>query len=474
MKVVLFDPGYGGEGFNSYGKTYWGSRPHHGLCSISAMAKREGFNVELLDLRCLKDWDHFRSEIAKTRPDVVGLTMRTLDHDITLKAVEIVRSVCECKIVLGGIHPSLYPEEFVENDMIDFVVIGEGEISFVNLLKGLKNDQIPEEKVIYGVRPVLDDLPFEDMKLYDLGSSVKFSIFGGLLKPPNIQMVVSRGCVFNCKFCQPAERKLFGKKVRYRSVDSVLEELMEYKKRFNIRSFQFQDDHFLQNVRWVEEFIESFPRKFRDLEFAFQTRSDSIVKNEENVRVLAELGLRLIIIGFESGSQRVLNFLRKGTTVEQNINAAEVCRKYGILVSGNYMLGIPTETKEEVMETVRMAEQINADFPSIAFYTPIPGSDLYDYCIDNKLSLIRDYSDFKRDPSKPKIRGVDYDFLNKAMTEIISFRFKIRLIGMIMKKFYVYSKDHLWLRDIASKIYSRFVKLTASMGKRKSQTIRTR
>jgi radical SAM superfamily enzyme YgiQ (UPF0313 family) len=100
-----------------------------------------------------------------------------------------------------------------------------------------------------------------------------------------------------------------------------------------------------------------------------------------------------------------------------NLKAAKICRKYGISIWANYMLGIPTETKEEVMETITMLKEIDPDYYSPAFYTPHPGSDLYNYCIENDLSLITSHEQYRRNPTEPKIKGVDYGFLMWALEE---------------------------------------------------------
>ena len=128
-------------------------------------------------------------------------------------------------------------------------------------------------------------------------------------------------------------------------------------------------------------------------------------------------GLSLLLVGFESGNQRILNFLRKGTTVSQNYKAASICNRLGIRIFANYMLGVPTETKEETMDTVRMIRKIKPYIPSPTFYTPFPGSDLFDYCVKNNLSLIKAHSEYKRDPVSPKIKGIDYEFLKVALEE---------------------------------------------------------
>jgi radical SAM superfamily enzyme YgiQ (UPF0313 family) len=135
------------------------------------------------------------------------------------------------------------------------------------------------------------------------------------------------------------------------------------------------------------------------------------------VKLMAEVGLKGYFIGFESGSDRVLRFIRKGTKRWQNIAAGRVCKKYGIAIWANYMLGLPTETKEEVLETISMIQEIDPDYYSPAFYTPHPGSDLYDYCLEHDLSLIVNHDSYRRNPTEEKIRGVDYQFLHWAVEE---------------------------------------------------------
>jgi len=135
----------------------------------------------------------------------------------------------------------------------------------------------------------------------------------------------------------------------------------------------------------------------------------------------------MLLIGFESGNQRVLNFLRKGTTVEQNYKAADICRSLGIRIWANFMLGIPTETNEEVAETVKMIKKIRPYVASPAFYTPHPGSDLFKFCIENNLSLITKHEDYKRYPDGRKVKGIDYEFLKKALAETTALPYSVKL-----------------------------------------------
>jgi len=179
----------------------------------------------------------------------------------------------------------------------------------------------------------------------------------------------------------------------------------------------FHDDCLTEDREWVMEFCRAYIGEGFRQPFFCQSRADLIVKNEDMVALMAKAGLKGYFIGFESGSDRVLRFIRKGTKRAQNIEAARICRKYRIAIWANYMLGLPTETQDEVRETISMLKEIDPDYYSPAFYTPHPGSDLYDYCMENDLSLIVDHDSYRRNPDEAKIKGVDYQWLQWALEE---------------------------------------------------------
>ena len=192
------------------------------------------------------------------------------------------------------------------------------------------------------------------------------------------------------------------------------------------------DDCLTEDKNWVLEFCEKYKLEGFKEPFVCQARVNHIVKNRDVIAKLKDTGLKMLIIGFESGSQKILNFLNKGSTVEQNYEAAKICKELNILVWANYMLGIPTETKEEIMQTVKMIREIKPYHSSPAFFTPHPGSDLFDYCVKNDLSLIKNHSDYRRSPGKAKIKGVDYNFLNKALA--LSLYEKTDFLSIFIKK----------------------------------------
>jgi len=414
-KIVLIYAGITESGFNNpVGNE--GTWINHGLCLISSVLKKNGYSVELIDLRRLKSWDEFISLIKEKDFAVAGITMMSVDYNPAMKCIDIIKqNKPEVKIIVGGPHPSILPQEVALNKNIDYIFVGEAEISITELIRNLEAGQ-KNGKIIYGSKPNLNDIPFSDRELFPIPEEP----FVSFLERPFVTIIAGRGCRYNCNYCQPAERMIFGEAVRRRSVDNVIEELKHLYRKFNFKSMMIHDDCFTEDEEWVLEFCRKYKNNGFRQPFVCQSRPDLICKNKNMVKELRDAGLALCIIGFESGSQRILNFLRKGCTVEQNLEAAEVCRKLGVKIWANYMLGIPTETKDEQRATVEMIKEIRPYHCSPAYYTPHPGSDLFEYCLENNLSLINNNDDYRRNTYEPKIRGIDYDYLKKILLESIA------------------------------------------------------
>jgi len=425
LKTTLIYPGIAGQGFESLKQGMEAGWISHGLARLSAAAKAEGFEVDLIDLRALSSWDHFRAILNDRDPDVVGVTMMSVDYNPAKQAIDIAKDVKpELITVIGGPHVTIALEDALQIPHVDYLVTREGEVAFPHLLGLIAADERPPNRVIRGEPPNLDAIPFADRKLfleewkkwgYDLASPEV--PFVPELPPPFVTIIAGRGCLYNCAFCKPGEDYLFGKRTRRRSVDNVIAELHELVDRYDIASFMFHDDCLTEDRPWVTAFSERYIDEGFDMPFFCQSRADIIVKHEDMVARMVEAGLRGYFIGFESGNNRVLNFIRKGTTVEQNLEAARICRKHGIKIWANYMMGLPTETKEEVLNTVQMMKDIDPDYYSPAFFTPHPGTELFNYVVQEDLSRVSDYDSYRRNPTEPKIKGQDYEFLKWAMAE---------------------------------------------------------
>jgi len=425
LKTTLIYPGIAGRGWNSLQQGMDAGWISHGLASLSAAAKAQGFEVDLIDLRALSGWDHFREVFAARNPDVVGVTMMSVDYNPARRAVSIAKEVKpEVVTVIGGPHVTIALQDSLRIPHVDYLVLQEGEVTFPRLLRLIEKGNPPAHRVLRGEVPDLDAIPFADRDLFldewkkwGYGLDSPEVPFVPQLPPPFATIIAGRGCIYNCAFCKPGEDYLFGKKTRRRSVENVIAEIRMLAEKYHIASFMFHDDTLTEDREWVREFSARYVAEGFTQPFFCQNRADIIVRHEDLLERMVQAGLRGCFIGFESGSDRVLKFIRKGTTVAQNRQAARICKKHGIAIWANYMMGLPTETKEEVLETVRLMKDIDPDYYSPAFFTPHPGTDLYDYVAERGLSRITDYDSYRRNPTEPKIRGQDYSFLKWAMQE---------------------------------------------------------
>lgn len=409
--TLLIHAGIGSCGFNCYGRGMDESWINHGLASIHAHLNHTAIDSTYLDLRKLRNWRHFREQIRELQPEITGISATSVDVVIARKSAEIIKSInTDTTTVIGGIHATVCPEEFVDNPWIDQVVTGEGERAFADIVARRAEPGVTRGQPLEN----LDSLPFISRAVF---GDRETPIYPPLFPKPFFTFIASRGCPFNCSFCQPAEKMLFGTRVRSRSAENLVEEIKKCQTDMGMQSYLIHDDCLLWNPDWVEAFVQRLSSRSVTTPFAVQSRADLICKHPRLIRDLARQGLSMVLIGFESGSQKVLDFLRKGTTVEQNIQAAEICKTNGIAVWANYMLGTPGETAEDVDMTVRMIKAIRPAVHSPSFFVPYPGTDLMAYCTDRGLSLIRHTHDFRRNPEGKKIKGVDYRSLRKAVRQ---------------------------------------------------------
>ncbi len=416
MNVTLIYPGITDCGFNSL-KGNEGSWINHGLAILSSALKNRGHRVDLIDLRRLKGWKHYRQVVADKTSEVFGITMMSVDYKASVMSAQIIKELKPtAKIFTGGPHPSICPEELENLTCFDHIVRGEGEITFPKLVLDVSDGRnIP--KIVQGEHlENLDDSPWADRDLFDNPEEP----FVPFLKPPFVTLIAGRGCRYNCNYCQPAERIMFGPKVRRRSVDNVIQELKYLYKRYRFNSFMIHDDCLTEDRQWVLDFCSQIKAEGSNQSFVAQSRADIICKNRDVIEKMRDAGLKLLVIGFESGSDRILKFLRKGCTRQQNLEAACICRELGIKIWANYMLGLPTETKEEVLETLSMLKEIRPFHCSPAFYTPHPGSDLFEMGKKMGIHLITSHDSYRRNTYEPKIKGPDYRFLANVLSKSIA------------------------------------------------------
>ncbi len=368
--------------------------------------------ADLIDLRDIAGWDDYKRRLSAKKPDVAGIYCNTVNFEHAIRSARIAKQMGKI-VVAGGPQATLDPASILNLGFVDYVITGEGEISLLKLMNDIESGKKTQSIIAGEKTDNLDNLPFPDRDIYNMGRILKSA---GIFPYPSkyIGIIASRGCFYNCSFCQPLERKIFGSKVRVRSVENIIGEVKEVIGKYGANFIMFECDTLTTNKEWAMELAKQM--KELGVAWGAQSRADTI--DHELAKVFAAAGCMVLFIGFESGSPRMLNLLRKGITPEDSIRAARVCRENKILIFANYMLGMPTEAREDLDMTLRMMAIIKPELHSVAYFSPIPGSDLYEYCKSRDLIRVESNEGFVRNPVNKKIKGVDYKIIARYKDKI--------------------------------------------------------
>ncbi len=346
--------------------------------------------------------------LDREAPDLVGIGMSTLMLGEGLEAARIAKSR-GVRVFVGGPHPTTDPETMIHETCIDACVLGEGEETTRALLEGwLAGRDGPVEgawvktadgTVHPGTRRAgikdLDALPAPAWDLLDMEAYI--AAWGQLdsHRPGlrGVNVMASRGCPFECSFCQPVLDAMFGKKLRARSPENVVDEIVTLHDRYRIEGFWFTDDTFTTNRKWVTRFCELLRATGLDLVWGCTTRANLIAP--ELMRTMADAGLRKVGIGMESATERIREGMyKKGVSQEEITHTVRVARDHGVHVLLFLMLGAPGETRREMLATIEMATSLPASEASFSLFVPIPGTDLWKQMVDEGWRMSRDYTDY--------------------------------------------------------------------------------
>jgi radical SAM superfamily enzyme YgiQ (UPF0313 family) len=417
LKVLFVYPGVAVWGYGSYYRfghdcmdAWWVPM---GLCHVAASVIDAGHEVDLLDLRFVPHRENMIKVISESDAEVVALSYQTPDRDIALDVAQVAREHGKI-VVAGGHHPTIVPEDLVESGGFNYIIRGEGELAIAGILKEIHQGKTAEGLVVNG--PVIKDLdavPFPYIfPLYREEVLRKKHIF---------PIMVSRRCPGTCKFCYPIEKLIFGPKTKWRSVDNVFEEIDLYYNPYGIEKVLIYDNMFTTWNKYVIEFAERKAQRGYKFAYGVNARADKL--DEETVRVLAESNCTMVFLGVESGSQRMLDFMGKRMKVEDNLRAAELCEKYGIAILANLLVGVPGESEDHYTLTYQLMEKMRPEVIAYNYFTPFPGTEWYQYCIDNNL-IEKDtpYRSFEMNTSKVNglIKGVDYERVKRWESKILS------------------------------------------------------
>jgi radical SAM superfamily enzyme YgiQ (UPF0313 family) len=361
-----------------------------GILYVATYLRSHGHDVDVIDTTFLADRNDVVPKL-KAGYGILGFsTMTTMLKDALWIAKQAKLLNPNTRIVFGGPHPTVMPDHALKNEHVDAVAIGEGEATWLDLanrhgnFKGIKGIWYKHngKTVKNPPRPLikdLDSLPFPDQELVDLDQYFAhwFQLDSVARDLRGINIISSRGCPYNCSFCQPTLFKLFGRSIRRRSPQNIIDELSHWKERQNINAFMFQDDTLIFDKKWVEEFCDLLVLSKLDLVWGCNVRANLV--DRRTFEMMHAAGLRKVFMGIESGSQRILDEVyQKGITIQQVRDSVKVFRSLGLKSQGYFMLGAPTETLDEVRSTISLARGLDIDEATFSVTTPLPETHLYD------------------------------------------------------------------------------------------------
>ncbi len=410
MKIALVYPNIAKLGFGCAGgpEPYMQDKRQQplGLLYLASALLGRGHAVEMLDLRFLKSFEDYEERLEAMSPDCVGISFMTPSRDYAFRCAETAKRQGRV-VVGGGVYATHGYADMIGSGCFDYVITGEGDVSFPVLIASLERGEKPPERVICGEMPrSLDDLPFPAIQLYDLKFYSSLEGWGGF-RTPAAGMICSRGCPAQCTFCKPLAEEMFGRETRFRSIDNVMQEIRWHVEELGIKTIHTYDDTFTFKRAYALELCGRLAAAKFDLEWTVNTRSNCL--DDELAAALKKSGCGMVSFGFESGSQRILDFIKKGITVEQSLRAAGICHRHGIKFLANILVGIPGETDEDFDLTYDFLQRIKADVVYINNLVPFPGTAIRDYCeTRGLLKPIGSYEEYMSCLENEPIIGVDY------------------------------------------------------------------
>ena len=315
------------------------------------------------------------------KPDLVGITAMT---EFSSRAYEIAKASRKRGIltVMGGKHATILPEEVAEH--VDIVVKGEGEIALSEIIDG-NRDKFIEGTVIENIDKV-SPVPWEllDMPKYLQNYETTHPI-ASVFWPSKLGFIMtSRGCPYSCIYCYNSGRK---NKVRFMSPERIISDIIELKEKYEIESLFFIDDNLFANKKNLRRICELMIEKDLGVKWICSATVNYVTK--ESLEMVKKAGCVKICFGFESGSVRILNLLKKRKfTVENNLKAIALCKEVGVKIFGCFMIGTPTETKKEIQETINFIKDNTLDSVNVQITKPYPGTELWDMC--QQMGLIKE------------------------------------------------------------------------------------
>ncbi len=421
-----------------------------GLGYMATVLRENDYPVEVLDIDAFRYPDEeVVNKLGEMDFDVVGIGGIVTTYKYAKWIIDKIKSIKpEAKVVVGGHLGTTIPELISKNSKADFIVLWEGEETIIDLYKNFSKPSIV--KGIYyrengemiknpprGPAKNIDIIPAYDLFPTERYVKTMMNVESkGITRSINI--LTHRGCPFRCTFCIHSKEPLG--MCRARSTDSVIKEIKYLQKEYGIEFAHFFAETFVMNRKWVDDFCRELKENDIKLKWSCLSRVDLV--DEELLTKMKEAGCTYVGYGIESASQKILDNMEKGCTVDQQKKALRLTKKLKLNTYPTFIIGTPGETEETVQESINFCKELGL-IPEFFFMTPFPMSTLYDYAMERgmikdedkyveELAECRDLTMNLTDMSDEKLRGLK----KKAEKEILrSYLIKrpISALGKVIK-----------------------------------------
>ena len=358
--------------------------PPLGILYLSAFLKREGFSVEVFDAT-FRDFGDFEDTVKRVRPRILGLYANIITRENVLRLARIAKANGVEFVLAGGPDASEWCDQYFANG-VDIIGLNEGELTLQELIPRLQQSGMKDIERVSGIMfsrngrvqrtaprqtiNNLDSLPWPDRDVLNMDEY--FKAWKSHHGESSVSLITARGCPFHCAWCSS---EVFGHTHRQRSPKDVVDEMLMLKERYNPDIMWISDDVLTINKKWTHEFIREV--KARNAQHPYECLSRVDLVDYEILKGLRETGCFRIWYGAESGSQKVLDSMTKGTTVAQVREAARITQEVGIQAGFFILLGYPDETTADIRMTIDFLKDTRPDVVGTSVAFPIKGTEFY-------------------------------------------------------------------------------------------------
>jgi len=429
-----------------------------GIYYLAAYLRKFGYAVTVVDAEAFNVSDEEICKLLTTEIKIIGISSTTVAFRKARKLAEHIKSKFPHKsVVIGGPHMTAMPKQTIATKAFDFGIIQEGEASFLQLVEHILNGKhdlkdipnlfyLEKEEIKSNLQRFmisnLDTLPFPARDLTPDLTIYKPPV-GAYLQEPVASVITSRGCPYSCIFC---DNNTFGRTIRYFSAEYVAKEIQELVTNYEVKEISFLDDTFVVDKKRLKKIFTLLARQNIKISWSCMTRVNNL--DYETLKFMKDNGCWQIRVGIESGNQEVIDFIKKGITLEQVKTAVGCCRKLNIMVTGFFIIGHHTDTPQTIEQTIKFALSIPLTDVVVTINTPIPGTESYEKAQNYGTYKEEDWSALNYWTPVFVPHGLTRDFMLKKQAEFYKcFYLRPRVLILQMKKIRSFKTIKVFLKS---------------------------